>query len=136
MRSRFIVGLVMLLSGSIATSPWHRTSSVSATILVEQDNPISVSEESITAGRTVYVRFCASCHGTRGLGDGAAAISDTEPANLVDDEWDHGDTDAAIFTVIREGGPPNYDMDAWEGRITDDDIWNVINYLRDLAGNQ
>ena len=43
MRSRFIVGLVMLLSGSIATSPWHRTSSVSATILVEQDNPISVS---------------------------------------------------------------------------------------------
>ena len=135
MRSRFIVGLVMLLGGSIATSPWHRTSSVSATILVEQDNPISVSEESITAGRTVYVRFCASCHGTRGLGDGAAAISDTEPANLVDDEWAHGSTDAEIFKTIAEGVPPEYAMEEWLGRVSEEDIWNVINYLRSLAAD-
>jgi len=26
-------------------------------------------------------------------------------------------------------------MDAWEGRVSDDDMWNVINYLRDLATN-
>ena len=65
-----------------------------------------------------------------------AAPPDSRPADLVDDEWDHGDTDAAIFKVIREGVPPKYDMDAWEGRITDDDIWNVINFLRDLAASQ
>ena len=59
-----------------------------------------------------------------------AAPPDSRPANLVDEEWDHGDTDAAIF---REGVPPKYDMDAWEGRITDDDIWRP---LRDLAANQ
>jgi mono/diheme cytochrome c family protein len=135
MRSHFIVGLVMLLGGSIATSPWHRTSSVSATILVGQDNPIPVSEESITAGRTIYVRFCASCHGTRGLGDGAAAISDTKPANLVDDEWTHGSTDAEIFKTIAEGVPPEYAMEEWLGRVSEEDIWNVINYLRSLAAD-
>lgn len=135
MRSRFIVGLVMLLGGSIATSPWHRTSSVSATIVVAQDNPIPMSEESITAGRTVYIRFCASCHGTRGLGDGAAAISDTKPANLVDDEWAHGSTDAEIFKTIAEGVPPEYAMEEWLGRVSEEDIWNVINYLRRLAAD-
>ncbi len=135
MRSRLIVGLVMLLGGSIATSPWHRTSSVSASILVAQDNPIPMSEESITAGRTVYVRFCASCHGTRGLGDGAAAISDTKPANLVDDEWVHGSTDTEIFKTIAEGVPPEYAMEEWLGRVSEEDIWNVINYLRRLAAD-
>ena len=135
MRSRCIVGLVIILGGNIAPSPWHRTGSVGATILVTQDNPIPTSEESIAAGRTVYVRFCASCHGTRGLGDGAAAISDTQPANLVDDEWARGSTDAEIFKTIADGVPPEYAMEEWLGRVSEADIWNVINYLRSLAAN-
>ena len=98
-----------------------------------QDNPIEMSEESITAGRAVYGRFCRSCHGVSADGRGMAAPPGSQPANLIDDEWTHGSTDAEIFKVIREGIPPKYDMDAWEGRISDDDIWNVINYLRDLA---
>jgi len=24
-------------------------------------------------------------------------------------------------------------MDAWEGRITDEEIWHVVNFLRELA---
>lgn len=104
--------------------------------LTLQDNPVASSEESIAAGRGTYGRFCRSCHGIGADGRGMAAPPDSRPANLVDEEWDHGDTDAAIFKVIREGVPPKYDMDAWEGRITDDDIWNVINFLRDLADNQ
>jgi len=98
-----------------------------------QDNPIAMSEESITAGRSTYGRVCRSCHGSRANGNGAAAPPGSMPANLIDDEWDHGDTDGEIFTVIKDGVPPAYNMDAWEGRITEDDMWNVINYLRDLA---
>ena len=98
-------------------------------------NPIAMSEDSVRAGRRVFGRFCRSCHGMRADGQGMTAPSGSRPANLVDDQWDHGGTDGEIFTVIREGVPPAYDMDAWEGRITDDDIWNIINFLRDLAGN-
>lgn len=98
-------------------------------------NPVAMSEDSVRAGRRMFGRFCRSCHGMRADGQGMTAPSGSRPANLVDDQWDHGSTDGEIFTVIREGVPPAYDMDAWEGRITDDDIWNIINFLRDLAGN-
>ena len=133
MRSGVIVRLVTLLGVGIVTSTWPSAGLASATVLAGQDNPVPTSEESIAAGRTVYVRFCASCHGTRGLGDGAAAISDTQPANLVDDEWDHGSTDAEIFKTIAGGVPPEYAMEEWLGRVSEEDIWNVINYLRGLA---
>ncbi|MDP6581838.1 MAG: c-type cytochrome [Vicinamibacterales bacterium] len=98
-----------------------------------QDNPIEMSDESIRAGRQVYGRFCRSCHGLRADGAGMTAPPGSMPANLVDDEWDHGSTDAEIFTVIKEGVAPKFDMDAWDGRVSDDDIWHVINFLRDLA---
>ena len=101
--------------------------------ITAQENPIEMSEESISAGRQIYGRFCRSCHGVRADGRGMAAPPGSRPANLTDDAWDHGSTDTEIFTLIKEGVPPKYDMDAWEGRVSDDDIWNVINYLRDLA---
>ena len=101
--------------------------------ITAQENPIEMSEESISAGRQIYGRFCRSCHGVQADGRGMAAPPGSRPANLTDDAWDHGSTDTEIFTLIKEGVPPKYDMDAWEGRVSDDDIWNVINYLRDLA---
>lgn len=97
------------------------------------ENPIEATEESVRAGLRIYGRFCRSCHGMRADGRGMAAPAGSRPANLIDDEWVHGDSDGAIYEVIRAGVPPRYDMDAWEGRITDDEIWHVVNYLRFLA---
>lgn len=97
------------------------------------ENPIEATQESVRAGLRVYGRFCRSCHGVRGDGRGQNPSPGTRPANLVDDEWVHGDSDGDIYNVIRQGVPPNYDMDAWEGRITDDEIWHVVNFLRELA---
>ena len=120
---------VLLAAGSSAAL------SVAAAGLAIQDNPIPMSEDSIKAGRAIYGRFCRSCHGQQANGRGMAAPPGSTPANLVDDEWDHGGSDAEIFKTIKEGIAPAYDMDAWDGRITDEDIWNTINYLRDLAAN-
>ena len=104
--------------------------------LALQDNPIPRTEESVAAGRIIYARFCRSCHGREGKGDGRGAPPDAVVSNLVDDQWDHGDTDADIFKAIREGVPPDLVMEPWEGRISDEDMWNVVNYLRDLAERQ
>ena len=97
------------------------------------ENPIEATEESVRAGLRVYGRFCRSCHGIRGDGRGQNPSPGTRPANLIDDEWVHGDSDGEIYNLIRQGVPPAYDMDAWEGRITDEEIWHVVNFLRNLA---
>ena len=80
-------------------------------LLVSQDNPIELTEESISAGRQMYGRFCRSCHGMRADGRGMAAPPGARPANLVDDTWDHGGSDAEIFKVIKEGVPPPKKID-------------------------
>ena len=128
---RYIWVVVAMLSMVVAGQLGHVPSG--GAVLKAQGNPIPMSEESVAAGRAVYVRFCASCHGRGGEGDGAGAFGDVPPANLVDDEWDHGGSDAEINKTIREGVPPDYNMEEWAGRVSDDDIWNIVNYLRDLA---
>ena len=127
--------LLALLLVILASASTPIVAAESSTEVGIQDNPIATSEESVTAGRTIYGRFCRSCHGQRADGRGRAAPPGSRPANLIDAEWDYGSSDAEIFNVLKEGIPPKYDMDAWEGRISDDDMWNVINYLRDLAAN-
>ncbi len=97
------------------------------------ENPIEATQESVRSGLRVYGRFCRSCHGIRADGEGMTAPTGSRPANLIDDEWTHGDTDGDIFLVIRNGVPPAYDMDAWEGRITDEEIWHIVNFLRNMA---
>ncbi len=97
------------------------------------ENPIEATDESVRAGLRVYGRFCRACHGIRADGQGMTAPTGSRPANLIDDEWTHGDTDGDIFLVIRNGVPPAYDMDAWEGRITDEEIWHIVNFLRNMA---
>ena len=127
--------LLALLLVILASASTPIVAAESSTEVGIQDNPIATSEESVAAGRTIYGRFCRSCHGQRADGRGMAAPPGSRPANLIDAEWDYGSSDAEIFKVIKEGIAPKYEMDAWEGRVSDDDMWNVINYLRDLAAN-
>ena len=56
----------------------------------------------------------------------------THPSNLTDAKWDRGDSDGEIFVVIRDGAGPTFDMKGYKGKLTDTDIWNVVNYLRSL----
>ena len=81
----------------------------------------------------MFAKYCRSCHGAEGKGDGAGAPKDVHPANLTDAKWDHGSTDGEIFTTIKMGVGPKFDMDSWDGRIKDPDIWNLVNYIRTLG---
>jgi mono/diheme cytochrome c family protein len=97
-------------------------------------NPVAADAASVDAGRVVYAKYCRACHGAEGKGDGpgAAMMKDVKPANLADAKWDHGSTDGEIFTTIHDGVGPKFDMDGWEGRIQDKDIWNIVNYIKTL----
>jgi mono/diheme cytochrome c family protein len=95
-------------------------------------NPVAASPESIAAGKQVYTRYCAVCHGTAAQGGSGSDISPPAP-DLTDNEWKHGSTDGEIFSVVKNGVPPDLNMEPWGDRIKENDIWNVVNYLRSLA---
>jgi cbb3-type cytochrome c oxidase subunit III len=94
-------------------------------------NPESDNAETIEAGKKLYARHCASCHGPNGKGDGGMALSGGEPSDLTDDKWDYGSTDGEIFVAIRDG--VSSDMLAYKDKLNEKQIWQVVTFLRSLG---
>jgi len=97
-------------------------------------NPVTSSPESIKAGQAIFQKNCRFCHGADAHGDGPMAPEGTHPSNLTDDKWDRGSTDGEIFMVIRDGAGPKFDMKGFKSKMSETDIWNVVNYLKSLQG--
>ena len=101
-------------------------------------NPTESSAESLAAGAAAYERLCATCHGPTGRGDGRLAAGTAaygaRPSNLADATWQHGSTDGEIFTVIRDGIGPDFAMDSFDGPLSAEEIWDLVNYLKSLGG--
>jgi mono/diheme cytochrome c family protein len=95
-------------------------------------NPVAASPESLAAGQQMYRRHCAPCHGIRGEGGPGNDLIPAAP-DLTDDTWDHGSTDGEIFDNIKNGVPPDFSMVPWKDKLKDDEIWNIVNYLRSIA---
>jgi len=95
-------------------------------------NPVPASPESIAAGKQSYTRYCANCHGLNGEGSPGNDLTPAAP-DLTDKEWKHGSTDGEIFTSIKFGVAPQFDMGAWGDQLKDEEIWQVVNYLRSIA---
>lgn len=94
-------------------------------------NPEPKNDESIEAGKKLYQRHCASCHGPQGKGDGGMALSGGTPSDLTDETWDFGSTDGEIFVSIRDG--VSADMLAYKDKLNEKQIWQVVHYLRSLG---
>ena len=94
-------------------------------------NPIADTAEVVVAARPRYQELCAVCHGPRGLGDGAAALTlNPRPVNLTLHVPQHPDGD--IFFWISEGVAGTA-MPAWKTTLSEDERWRLVVYLRALA---
>ena len=96
-------------------------------------NPVASSADSLAAGKAAYEKNCRFCHGLGAKGDGTMAPKDSHPSDLTDDKWDRGSTDGEIFLVLRDGAGPDFKMKPLKGRVSEPDMWNVVNYLRSLG---
>ena len=98
---------------------------------------LSVARE---RGAFVYRRYCASCHGPRGDGQGPAArFLRVAPRSFVAGvyKWRttmSGElpTDADLIRTIRRGAPGTT-MPAWEGRLSLADIFAVTQYIKSFS---
>ena len=92
-------------------------------------NPIAQSVASTKTGLDLYTKNCASCHGKAGLGDGVKARAlKTFPGDFSKAEF-QGQTDGDHFYKTKTG---RSEMPKYEGKLTDNDIWNLVNYMRTL----
>ena len=96
-------------------------------------NPVAASPESIAAGKAAFTKNCRFCHGADAKGNGPMAPQGTHPSDLTDAKWDRGSSDGEIFAVVRDGAGPKFDMKGYKGKLSDTDIWNVVNYLRSIG---
>ena len=112
--------------------------------LAQQDaiqNPQPATLASLKNGEILFARYCSTCHGAEGMGDGPVAASSpfapkaTGPFPLVMPV--NGPmslakvfSDGHIYTTISlgRGRMPNY------GRIPPAERWDLVNFIRELNG--
>jgi len=137
LRTAIILSLVVLVtactSAQSGTTPSPGESASSSL-----ENPLKPTPESLASGKKLYDRLCAECHGEKGDGvseiAAAMAADEVHPPNLIDDVWEHGSTDSAIFVSIRDGVGGAGAMKGLNGRpgIGPTEMWQMVNYVRSL----
>jgi mono/diheme cytochrome c family protein len=94
-------------------------------------NPIPRSAESIARGRQLFEKNCAVCHGAEGRGDGAAAgalprrpddLGRIAPPPIFPD----GVVAYRIINGVRM-------MPAYKSALSENEIWDLLNFIRSLA---
>ncbi len=94
-------------------------------------NPVLPTQESVASGRASYILVCAQCHGDSGQGDGPAGVNlPKRPADLIVHVPLHPDD--VLFKFIRDGIPAAQ-MPAQKDVLTDEQKWDLVNFLRALA---
>ncbi|MFL7891010.1 MAG: c-type cytochrome [Anaerolineales bacterium] len=98
-------------------------------------NPYVEDSTAISAGETIFEADCAACHGLTGEGDGPASGGlNPPPTNLAERQANM--SDAYIFWRISEGGlmePFNSIMPGWKGLLDEQQIWQIIAYIRTMV---
>lgn len=102
-------------------------------------SPAAAAEatDPVAKGKAAYATYCVVCHGEGGKGDGpAAAALNPKPRDLTDKAYIAGLDEGYLLALISKGGaavgksplmPP--------APLAEQDIQNVIAYLRMLAGS-
>ena len=96
-----------------------------------KQNPVKRGPESLAKGKKLYGYDCAMCHGKEGDGKGDMASDIKNVTDFTNPEALKKRTDGELFYITRNG--KGDDMPPEGDRAKDDDVWNLVNYVRSLA---
>jgi DMSO reductase family type II enzyme heme b subunit len=108
-----------------------------------QQNPAN-REKHLAAGAAIYIRNCVYCHGDYLDGQGHFAHAfNPPPADFVGPNTIAQLSEGYVFWRVAKGGPGlpkeatpwNSAMPAWEDRLTEEQVWQVIYYLYETTGH-
>ena len=100
----------------------------------EERSPLRGTSEVVARGRALFASHCARCHGPEGKGGG----SDSDhAADLTDEFRTDINTEGVLFYKVWNGHAVQLrvqidDMPAFKDRLSRDDAWSVVEYLKVL----
>jgi mono/diheme cytochrome c family protein len=88
-----------------------------------------LDERMAQQGARLYAAHCAVCHGAPGVAPGGIGMSmQPVPGPLVDaDKW----RERELYWIVRHGIKMS-GMPAWEYRLSDAEIWQIVAFVRRL----
>jgi len=118
-------GVSGLILGGTLFFAAHQEGTVDYTLLA---NPVPISNESVAAGKELYMQDCAVCHGDTGHGDGPAARAlNPQPFDLTVHVGLHAD--GVLWGWITDGIPRTA-MPAWRDKLSDTQRWQLVDFMR------
>ena len=132
----------LILQGTSLAAPWIKLSSADKASLKKASaqpgfNQVQKLQKrpqpNPKLGRQLFLDNCFSCHGAEGKGDGdAGSALDPQPANLtLPANYKFGASSLAVFRTVKYG-VEGTGMAPWEGRMTDEECWKVVDYVKTL----
>jgi putative heme-binding domain-containing protein len=88
-------------------------------------NPLAGNPDAIRFGTGLYRARCADCHGMDARGIRAPDLTQV---------WASGRTDDGLFKTVKNG-VPGTEMPAVGARMFDNEIWQILAYVRTLAAS-
>lgn len=95
-------------------------------------NPILPDADSIVAGEVLYETNCVPCHGPTGRGDGPSAASFRPPPADFGAGHTASHPDGDLYSWIQTGIAGSA-MPAFEDKLSDEETWHLVNYVRRLG---
>jgi putative copper resistance protein D len=120
--------VLLLMGGMLAVSPLV----VDAYPTTYHRPTVPYSVGSITSGTAIYAERCAACHGRSGGGDGPAAPGLPRPPADLRAPHTGQHTAGDLFWWVSHGIPRGA-MPGFASALTEEQRWDVINYVRLLG---
>jgi mono/diheme cytochrome c family protein len=104
-------------------------------------------KRNIVKGERLYMNNCSSCHGSKADGKGKIAPNlRRKPRNLVViasfggvpfvDNFEKSEADKIRYFSAIANGLPGTSMQPWAGVFNDEEIWNIMGYLKFRADQE
>ena len=138
-RGMLVGGMLLVSLGCKVREPWKLETSLAKTVKQRitiggkgDQNPLPATAENIHAGRDNFSRHCFACHGLDGQNTGVPfAEKMSPPVPPLTSPAVQGYTDGQLKWVIDNGIFPS-GMPASKGVLNDDEIWQIVVYVRNL----
>jgi mono/diheme cytochrome c family protein len=129
-----VFGLAVAIVGSVALSAAQYQGWLIPPGGRDEKSPLSSATATVARGKGIFAANCARCHGEDGKGNGKDS---DHAADLTDDLRTELNPEGVLFYKIWNGHAIQLrtqvdDMPAFENKLSREQVWTVVEYLKIL----